>query len=348
MNDGDRIDIKVLRELSLPHPLNAENFQELAGKATVEKVATGKQIFQSGDVDRKTIYLLKGDISLVGDDGKKTLLRSGTEKARKPLANFQPRQHTAKADNECKITRIDSDLLDILTTWDQVSGIEVSEIGQAAEDEVDQDWMTLMLREKAFFNVPAANIQAMFMKMEEISVSARQLVVNQGDEGDFYYIIRKGSAKVTRESKGGSSDITLATLGVGMAFGEEALVSGSARNASVVMESNGSLMRLASEDFEELLKEPMLSKVSMEKALELVEGGAKFLDVRLEEEFRNNGIEGSLNIPLFMLRLEVDSLDPKISYVVYCDTERKSSAAAFLLGERGFKTYVIQGGLLKG
>ena len=87
---------------------------------------------------------------------------------------------------------------------------------------------------------------------------------------------------------------------------------------------------------------------AMEKALELVEGGAKFLDVRLEEEFRNNGIEGSLNIPLFMLRLEVDSLDPKISYVVYCDTERKSSAAAFLLGERGFKTYVIQGGLLKG
>lgn len=347
MNDGDRIDLKILKELSLPHPLNAENFQELAGKATIEKVSSGKQIFKAGDVDRKTIYLLDGDISLVDGTGKKTLVRSGTETSRKALANFQPRQHTAKANTECKITRIDSDLLDILTTWDQVSGIEVSEIREAVDDGADQDWMTLMLREKAFLNVPAANIQAMFMKMEEISVVANQHIVNQGDDGDFYYIIRKGSAKVTRKSKSGD-EIVLATLNVGMAFGEEALVSGSERNASVVMESEGSLMRLSGEDFEELLKEPMLSKVSMAKGLELVNEGAEFLDVRLEEEFRNNGIKGSQNIPLFMLRLEIASLDSNKSYVVYCDTGRRSSAAAFLLSERGFETYVIQGGLLEG
>ena len=347
MNEGDKIDIKVLRELSLPHPLTAENFQELAGKATIEKVASGKQIFKAGDVDRKTVYLLEGDVNLLDSAGNKKILRSNTDNSRKPLANFQPRQHTANAATECKITRIDSDLLDILTTWDQVGGIEVSEIDDLSDDQTEQDWMTLMLREKAFLNVPAGNIQAMFMKMEEISVSSGERVVNQGDEGDFYYIIRKGSAEVTRDSKGGGQ-ITLATLNVGMAFGEEALVSGSARNASVTMESEGSLMRLSAKDFEELLKEPMLNTVSMETAKGLVDGGAKFLDVRLEEEFSNNGLDNSINIPLFMLRLEADSLDKKTSYVVYCDTGRKSSAAAFLLSERGFETYVVQGGLLEG
>ena len=236
--------------------------------------------------------------------------------------------------------------MDILTTWDQVSGIEVSEIDDISDDR-DEDWMTLMLREKAFLNVPAGNIQAMFMKMEEVPVSAGEKVVTQGDEGDFYYIIRKGSAKVTRDSKGGDS-ITLATLKVGMAFGEEALVSGAERNASVIMETEGSLMRLASKDFEELLKEPMLNSVSKKEAEELVEEGAKYLDVRLEEESNNNGFPGSINIPLFMLRLEADSLDKSLSYVVYCDTGRKSSAAAFLLSERGFETHVLNGGLLNG
>ena len=165
MNDGDRIDLKILKELALPHPLNAENFQELAGKASVEEITNGRTVFKKGDVDRKTIYLLDGDISLVDESGKKVLVRSGTEVSRKPIANFQPRQHTATAKTQCKITRIDSDLLDILTTWDQVSGIEVREIRKAKEEEVDRDWMTQMLREKAFLNVPPANIQAMFMKM---------------------------------------------------------------------------------------------------------------------------------------------------------------------------------------
>jgi len=346
MNDGDKIDVKVLRELSLPLPLTAENFQELAGKAIIEKVAVGKQIFGAGDIDRKTIYLLDGDINLLDSSGNKVLVRSGTDNSRKPLANFQPRKHTASANTECKITRIDSDLLDILTTWDQVSGIEVSEIGDVAPEEGDQDWMTLILQEKAFLDVPAGNIQAMFMKMEEMPVKSGQRVVSQGDKGDFYYIIRKGSAKVTRESKSGDA-ITLAELTVGMAFGEEALVSGSERNASVTMDSEGLLMRLSAKDFVALLKDPMLNTVSMARAKELVESGSKFLDVRLEEEFSSNGIKGSLNIPLFMLRLQSDLLDQNISYVVYCDTGRKSSAAAFLLSERGFQTYVVQGGLLE-
>ena len=343
---SDKVDIKVLRELSLPNPLTPENFQELAGKAKVEKLASATQLFKAGDVDRKTIYLLEGDVKLLDSNGSKTMVRSGTENSRKPLANFQPRQHTAIAETECKITRIDTDLLDILTTWDQVSGIEVSDIEDIAEDK-EEDWMTLMLREKAFLNVPAGNIQAMFMKMEEVPVSAGERVVTQGDEGDFYYIIRKGSAKVTRDSKSGGS-ITLATLSLGMAFGEEALVSGAERNASVIMETEGSLMRLASKDFEELLKEPMLNSVSKKEAEELVEEGAKYLDVRLEEESNNNGFPGSINIPLFMLRLEAGSLDKSLPYVVYCDTGRKSSAAAFLLSERGFETHVLNGGLLNG
>jgi rhodanese-related sulfurtransferase len=47
-----------------------------------------------------------------------------------------------------------------------------------------------------------------------------------------------------------------------------------------------------------------------------------------------------------MLRLKADSLDPNKQYITYCDTGRRSSAAAFLLSERGLKAYCLKGGLM--
>lgn len=346
MADGKLVDKVVLKSLVPPNALNAENFQELAGKAFVEEFAAGKTIFRIGDVDRKTTYLLHGQIDLITEDGQKTTVNGGTDVAKHPLANLQPRKHTAKARTACKITRFDSDLLDILLTWDQLSGIEVSEIQLEEEGEDAGDWMTRILQSHAFLQVPPANIQAMFMRIQEVPMRNGEVVIKQGGDGDYYYIIKSGKAKVTRASKTGS-ELTLATLKDGDAFGEEALLSEAKRNATVTMTSDGTLMRLSKDDFTTLLKEPMLSWLDLSEAQELIEGGAKWLDVRLESEHANTGLKDSLNIPLFMLRLKVDSLDSNVPYIVYCDTGRRSSAAAFLLSERGIQAYCLTGGLME-
>ncbi len=347
MADGQLVDKNILKTLVPPNALNAENFQELSGKAFVEDIGPGKTIFKAGDTDRKTIYLLEGEIVLSDEAGGATTIRGGSDAAKHALANTQPRKQTAKSKTLCKITRFDSDLLDILLTWDQLSGIEVNEIvvGEGGDDS-DCDWMTRILQSQAFLQMPPANIQAMFMGMQEVPVRNGDVVIKQGDDGDFYYIIKHGSAKVTRASKTGS-ELVLATLKDGDAFGEEALLSEAKRNANITMESDGILMRLSKENFNALLKEPMLNWLSLDEAKARVAKGAKLLDVRLESEHSNNGIAGSLNIPLFMLRLKTDSLNPDVPYIVYCDTGRRSSAAAFLLGERGFETYVLQGGLME-
>ena len=347
MADRQLVDKTVLKTLVPPNALNAENFQELAGKAFVEEIPSGKAIFKLGDHDRKTTYLLEGSVELQAEDGPTTRLTGGTDVAKHPLANLQPRKHTAKAVTACKITRFDSDLLDILLTWDQLSGIEVSEIQVEEEDDVDDsDWMTRILQSRAFLQVPPANIQAMFMRMQEVPMNKGEVVLKQGDIGDYYYIIKTGKAKVTRSSKTGS-ELTLASLKDGDAFGEEALLSEAKRNATVIMDSPGTLMRLSKEDFNALLKEPMLSWLDLAEAQELIKDGAKWLDVRLESEHENTGLKDSENIPLFMLRLKVDALDPNVPYIVYCDTGRRSSAAAFLLSERGFQAYCLTGGLME-
>lgn len=344
MADQKLVDKAILKSLVPANALNAENFQELASKAFVEDVPAGKTIFKAGELDRKATYLLEGQVVLTDATGRSTTITGGTDIAKHPLANQQPRQQTAKARTDCRITRFDSDLLDILLTWDQLSGIEVSEIQVSDGSDEDGDWMTRILQSQAFLQIPPANIQAMFMRMQEVPMRAGQEVIKQGEDGDYYYIIKSGRAKVTRASKTGA-ELTLATLKDGDAFGEEALLSEAKRNATVSMESDGTLMRLSKEDFNALLKEPMLNWLSIEEAHDKVRTGARFLDVRLESEHANTGITGSINIPLFMLRLKAEALDPKVAYVIYCDTGRRSSAAAFLLSERGLQTYVLKGGL---
>ena len=344
MADGKLLDKAALKSLVPANALNAENFQELASKALVEDIPAGKTLFKAGEVDRKTVYLLEGQVTLTDANGGTTTITGGSDVAKHPLANHQPRVQTAKARSDCKITRFDSDLLDILLTWDQLSGIEVNEIRIDGDGSEDVDWMTRILQSRAFLQIPAPNIQAMFMRMQEVPMRAGEVVIRQGDDGDYYYIIKAGKAKVIRAAKTGA-ELTLATLKDGDAFGEEALLSEAKRNATVTMDTDGTLMRLAKEDFNALLKEPMLNWVTEGDAAALIKAGAKWLDVRLESEHANTGIKGSINIPLFMLRLKADSLDVNSHYIIYCDTGRRSSAAAFLLSERGFQVSVLKGGV---
>jgi rhodanese-related sulfurtransferase len=56
-------------------------------------------------------------------------------------------------------------------------------------------------------------------------------------------------------------------------------------------------------------------------------------------------MEGAVNLPLYFIRLKLKSLDRNAQYVVYCDTGRRSSAAAYILSERGFQAAVLKGGL---
>jgi rhodanese-related sulfurtransferase len=111
------------------------------------------------------------------------------------------------------------------------------------------------------------------------------------------------------------------------------------------MHTDGTLMRLGKNDFQTLLNEPLLQWVDQDRAREIVVKGGKWLDVRLPSEFQNFRIDGAVNIPLYFIRLKLNALDKNIQYVVCCDTGRRSSAAAYILSERGFEAYVLRGGL---
>jgi len=344
-DQGRPASVQLLRAFAPLEGMKAENLHALAKKITVRTIDAGRVLFREGDTDKRTIWLVKGMVELRERDRTVAMIRGGAPEARNPLAPGSPRKMTARVADQADYIAIDSELLDVVITWDQTGSYEVTELQSRIDGASSDDWMTTLLSTKAFHRIPPANIQAIFLRMQRQAYRAGEVVIKQGDEGDFFYAIVKGKCSVTRETPLNKEGIKLAELGVGDTFGEEALIAEAKRNATITMVTEGVLMRLNKQDFRELMNEPLVQWVTEEQARDIITRGGKWLDVRLPSEYQNLRIDDSINIPLYFIRMKLSALDKSTPYVVCCDTGRRSSAGAFILVERGFEAYVLKGGL---
>jgi len=209
-------DKKNLQELVPLNALSDSRFADLARKIEIKEVRKGRYLFRKGDRDNHSVYVLDGKVNLI--DGHRKVTReteAGTEDSRYPIANQQPRPTTARAATKVVIARIDSGLLDVFLNWNQASATEVEEIN-AADNE---DWMTRMLQSEAFSKIPPVIMQLLLMKMDSVEVKAGEVIIKQGDVGDFFYTIHQGRCAVTRRSAPDGEDEMLAELSDGDGFG---------------------------------------------------------------------------------------------------------------------------------
>ncbi len=328
--------------------LSPARLQELAALCRPQRFALGTDPLQGVDLDKESLYLLRGELKLDLSGGGMQLLVGGCDAANWPIGRKSARPAGSKAITEVEILRLDDNLLDIMMTWDQLSA-EGNRPSQKAEDA--SLWKTItgavnaqMLTGSGLSLLPPAHLHELMLRFDRIRVKRGQVLIREGEIGDYYYLIESGRARVTRQV--GGAEIEVADLRSGEAFGEEALVSDALRSASVAMASDGVLLRLGKADFVELLKAPLLHAVGWaEAAARVAAGAARWLDVRYAAEFTQNGLDGAMNIPLNELRAAFDLLDGERDYIVYCQSGRRSSAAAFLLAQHGFRACWLEGGL---
>jgi rhodanese-related sulfurtransferase len=347
-----KVSIETLKTLEPIGSLPDARLRELAGQCRLETVGVSSDPFPAGGVAGQAVYLLRGELVLTYPDGSSKMLVGGSERSRFPLARRGEVFTRAKAVTEIELMRVDDDLLDIMATWDQIASVESTPQGRKAEPQGNAfaNW-TLMsgmfsvssLKYGAFSQLPPAHIDELLRRFERIEVKKGDVVIREGAEGDFYFVIERGRCKVERMVGGVS--MLLADLKSGDAFGEEALVSEVRRNATVTMKTDGALLKLSKKDFIALLREPLLHRVSVEEAREKVANGAQWIDVRYPSEYQYDRLPGAINIPLAEIRNAFGALDKAKDYVLYCQSERRSAAAAFLLAQRGYRAFVLTGGL---
>ena len=302
-------------------------------------------VFEQGDEDDFTFYLLDGKLEMHAREETSFNVSTTEERAKYPLAQIQPRKYSARALTPVKVLQINRNILEGIVAQEKNTDTEVDSEADKTEADESIDWMSLVLESSIFSKIPAANIQQLFIMLQPVNKRSGDIVIKQGDAGDYYYIIREGRCEVIRESEAGGEPEELAELDPGASFGEESLLSDKPRNATVTMLTDGILMQLSKENFIELIRKPILDSISFDDAKKIIEDGGIWLDVRSHDEYNNSNITNSINIPIFDIRRESDKLQINKKYIIYSNSNRRGAAAAFLLTELGFNVHYLENGI---
>jgi rhodanese-related sulfurtransferase len=342
MTDSSSIDTKQLEGFIPFDYLTSACVQDLASAFRQHQLGKGKILFKRGSEDQECHFLINGEVDLADESFNINKISAGSDDNYLALDNSsQIHRTSAITTTECHFYSINRDYLDLVTTWSQLSE-DLEEQDPDFEDSEGLDWMDALLNSPLFSQVPAANIQKLLVRFKEEEVKIGQQIIKEGENGENFYVIKSGRAVVTQGD--GHKEKTVAAIQTGDCFGEDALIAESERNATVTMASNGSLMLLGKQDFDELLKKPIIKSISMEELhIQMDEGdsGTVLLDVRRPQEFRHDHLKSSENLPLNHLREKLKTMNHDFHYVVYCDGGRRSEVAAYIMNESGFNAVCL-------
>ncbi|MBB3168484.1 cyclic nucleotide-binding domain-containing protein [Simiduia aestuariiviva] len=326
-------DLEALAKYEPFSTLSEEYLQRLMDHLELFELERGTLVFKRGKPLAENYYLVSGSVDLIAADFESEVIQAGTERARQPLNLLSPSPVSGVAKEPVVVFRIDKEFLDLVLAYTE-STVE-KKVEQAGEEH--QDWMSCLLESPLFNKVPPANLQELFAKFEWVEFEPGDVLIQEGEQGDYFYVLEKG--RVAVESRSQTLDVVLRP---GHYFGEEALVGDAVRNASVIAQSSGGVMRLTKEDFRVLLQEPILQFVDAKAWASLEKQGAfKLIDVRLPMEYRCGHVAGAANMPLGGLRGRLDRLETGINYLITGDGGRRAEVAAYLFNQAGLDCSIL-------
>ena len=206
--------------------------------------------------------------------------------------------------------------------------------------------VAVLVHAQPFAQMTLDQVCACAEAMTRRQVAAGEEVIRYAGSGDYFYVLEDGEAEVWRPDARNGELVKVATLSPGASFGEEALLRGGLRNATVRMSKPGALLSLAVADFDRLVAAHIVHEIEAHTANALLSRReADLIDCRYPDEHAVWRIPGTRLIPLDQLRSQALRLDKARTYIVYCRTGSRSRAATFLLRQLGFTAMAMRGGL---
>lgn len=325
-------DLDIIKTLTPFSGMSDSDLEKNLADVSISEFAEGKMIFKRDEEDEKAYWVISGAVDLLDEAFEAKNRKAGDDAARYPIDNNSPHKMTAITTEAARI---------LLAPRSIVSG-GGSAAAKAEPEEESVDWMSALLSSPLFEFIPPTNIQTLFSKFEEQRYDAGDVVITQGEPGDYFYVIQSGRVKVERTV--GDKTQLQAELNPGDNFGQDALISDVPRNATVTMLTSGTMMRLSEPDFVSLLMHPVIETVTEQEATEMVSAGdpkTYVLDVRNPKEVETNKRAGAVNVPLLLLRKNLSKLKADAVYVTVCDGGKRAELAAYILNEKGFTAYVM-------
>jgi len=126
--------------------------------------------------------------------------------------------------------------------------------GGAAAAALQGDPPAVLKQVALFQNLADEDLAALAATMKPVQIEKRGEVFREDDAGDAFYVVLEGELEILKRRPAPSKRTdTIGWLGPGAAFGEIALLEGTARTATVRASRPSRLLRLAKADFEQLV-----------------------------------------------------------------------------------------------
>lgn len=282
------------------------------------------------------ISVLSGQISL---EPASSLLDLETTRERTVLTQEGDNRFVARAD--AVMVLADAEFLDTLSSWTELAAYA------SQTESAELAARLLSIRHAiAFSRLPLEHVLQALRLMQPRPVKAGEVIVTQGERGDAFYLIVAGRAEIWKADIYDDAPQLVATLGPEETFGDEALVIGGNRNATVKMIEDGELLVLGEQDFRKLMSQPLLEEIAPEAVMPMLGNDWTAIDVRYAEEFEDGHIQDAIHLPLPELRANADAmLNKSGKYITVCLSGKRSSVAAFLLKQRGYRVMSMKGGM---
>lgn len=296
------------------------------------QIPANRWLIRPGQVREDAFYLLRGRV--------KTFAPDAILNARTYRSAVYPGVNGVLTMSRCEWLRVDARPIAFL--------LEGGAPGPEQQSEPD-DWQTRFLRSHMMSHLAPAVWQRILGDLQPLDCPPGELIIEQGAPAECSYIVASGRAHVHRGKR------VLRELGPGDFFGEDALLSGGPRNASVTMDERGCVMRLERDCFQNWLERLLVQPDAPENAS--AEGGYCGNPVQTlpahpvtgarplgDTAGLGNARRRELRVPgweaVASVRGLLEDLDPCCSYVVRGDVPGICAMTVFLLRQRGIRAWV--------
>jgi CRP-like cAMP-binding protein/ATP/ADP translocase len=257
-------------------------YQLMAHADIVEWVSKkeGQDLFAQGDQGDACYVVDQGEIVVIVDGKEVARLGPGECVGEMALIERQPRSATVKLATDARFLKIGTQgftrLLDsqptiarsLLATFDK--RIRLAQAGRDVESPIEKQGLltthsgvvsrlsapdlqqlipviSFLCQVDMFVDLPMPSLTRLAGIVQEVSYQAGETLFEQGDGGDSLYLVCSGKVDVIVDSN------TVATLAKKACIGEMALIGGCLRSATIKVSKDSRMLRLWSEDFNQLL-----------------------------------------------------------------------------------------------
>lgn len=333
----------LIKRFSPLNQIDHKYHSQLASELRMITVKAGDIIIRKSRNPKLMHFLVSGTAEVRESFENRYNITHQSAECCRALEAALAKQSSVKAVENCTILVTNTDLIDQYLSWSQDFSIYylddtdlLVEDTDLIDDDFQEDWDNVFVRSKLAANLSNRAIHQLLSQMEDIEVKAGQVIVKAHTPGDYFYVLKQGSAVVETAATGPFRGQHF-ELNPGNYFGDEALVADTVRNASVRMTSDGVLGRLDIDAFNHLIKQHLVGPLTDD--IKVSASKVQIIDVRFPIEYKQGHLKNSINLPINSLRKNLDELKESLLYVISPANDSRAELATYLMRQAGFDAY---------